>query len=144
MTTYDEVDYLPQFDDNDPMGREIVRINDLRRQIDELKLEKDILTERVSKQLEADGLRSVGVATPQGEILRATLTQTPSRKVNLVQLKEVNESLYYKVTKSVLDTEALNREINKGSFTEQEMHLISVSYSKPFIRFSEITTLEDV
>lgn len=143
MTTYDEIDYLPRLDIEDPVGREIVRINDLRRQIDELKLEKDILSERVTKQLEADGVRSVGVATPQGETLRATVTKTPTRKVNLVQLKEVNEPLYYKITKSVLDTEALNREINKGSFTEQESHLISVSYSKSFIRFSEVTTLED-
>lgn len=143
MTTFDEIDYLPQLDTDDPIGREIVRINDLRRQIDELKLEKDILTERVTKQLEADGVRSVGVATPQGETLRATVTKTPSRKVNLVQLKEVNEPLYYKITKPVLDTEALNREINKGSFTEQEIHLVSVSYSKPFIRFSEFTHMED-
>jgi hypothetical protein len=143
MTTYDEIDYLPHLDTEDPVGREIVRINDLRRQIDELKLEKDILSERVTKQLEADGVRTVGVATPQGETLRATVTKTPSRKVNLVQLKEVNEPLYYKITKPTLDTEALNREINKGSFTEQEIHLISISYSKPFIRFSEVNTLED-
>lgn len=140
MTIYDETEFLHFIDTDDPTGREIVRINDLRRQIDDLKAEKDMLTERVTKQLEADGYRTVGIATPQGDRVRATLSRTPSRRVNLVQLQEVNEPLYYKITKTVLDTEALNREINRGSFTEREIHLISVTYSKPFIRFTDAST----
>lgn len=139
MTALEELDYLHHYDNDDPIGREIVRINDLRRQIDDLKAEKDMLTERVVKQLEAEGMRTVAVATPQGENMRVTVTRTPSRQVNLVQLKEINEDLYRKITKPVLDTAALTRELNKGSFTENEMHsTISVTYSRPFLRFSDI------
>lgn len=138
MTTFEDTEYLHYLEDDDTVSREIIRINDLRRQIDELKAEKDILTERVAKELEAHALRTVGVRTPSGDAMRATVTRTPTRQVNLAHLRKVNSELYNKVTKSVLDTTALNRELNKGSFNEAEQHLITVSYSKPFLRFSDI------
>lgn len=143
MTVYDDTDYLHNIDADDAIGRELVRINDLRRQIDDLKAEKDILTERVVKELEAEGHRTVGVHTPQGDHMRATITRTPTKQVNLAQLQELNEPLFRKVTKPVLDTTALNRELNKGSFTETELHCISVAYSKPFLRFSDVNSRLD-
>lgn len=137
MTVYDETEIL-HYIDNEHLSGEIIRINDLRRQIEDLKAEKDILTERVAKELAAEGHRTVGVATPQGERIRATVTQTPTKQVNLVQLREINPDLYRKITKTVLDATALNRELNKGNFSETELHCVSVTYSRPFLRFSDV------
>lgn len=138
MTIYDDLDYLHTLDVEDTLSKEIIRIADLKAQIDVLEAERKMLSEHVIKQLTADGHRTVGVSTPQGERMRVTINRSSTKDVNLVQLRALNWELYEAITKRVVDATQLDRAINTHKFDEATMHTIRIVEKAPYLRFTPI------
>lgn len=139
MTVYEDIERIDILDVDDALARELVRIADLKAQIDTLETEKKLLTERVVKQLDADGQATVGVLTPQGERMRATVVRSPVKDVNLAVLRDINEDLYINITTRKVDSKKLNHALNTGQFTESEIaRTISIVERSPYIRFSPL------
>lgn len=140
-----EPDYglVPELDAESLLAREVIRLNDIKRTISALDSEMKILSERVVKQLKADGLRIVGVTTPAGDRLNATVVTPSTREVNLVLLKELDQSLYERVTKRVVDSSALERALLTRKFTEKTINTISSKERSSYIRFSYVHESED-
>lgn len=139
MTVYEEIERIDMLDTDDSLARELVRIADLKAQIDILEAEKKMLTERVVKQLDADGHTTVGLTTPQGDALRATVVRSPVKEVNLAELQSINEDLYINITTRKLDSKKLNYALNTGQFSEAELRTVSVVERSPYVRFSPLS-----
>jgi hypothetical protein len=134
----DEYDYVPELEDSQ-LSRELLRLADLKRTIDMLDAERKEISDRVTKQMNADGLLKCAVVAPDGQRMRASLVQSVTHDVNLVRLQEMDPYLFERVTKRVVDSTALKKAMNMGHFTEQTASTLSVKPRAAYVTFSAIT-----
>jgi predicted phage-related endonuclease len=137
----EEYEYAPELEDGQ-LSRELLRLADLKRTIDILESERKELSDRVTKQMNSDGLLRCAVEAPDGNRMRVSLVQSVTHDVNLVRLQDMDPYLYEKVTKRVVDSAALKKAMNMGHFNEQTASTLSVKPRAAYVTFTPIS--EDV